>query len=342
MTDRPVVLMTLPIPDPAQETIAEVADIRVLGLLPDEAELSRALAEDVDVFCSQLRDPVTAKVLLGASSRLRGICNYAAGFDNIDVPAATRRGVWVTNTPDVVTAPTAELTIALMLAAARRLVEGDGEMRAGRFTGWRPDYLLGTSLVDKRLGLIGLGRIGSAVARAATALRMTVVSARSNRGGHTPPGVTRVDLDELLTTSDVVSLHVPLTPQTRHLIGARELKLMKPTAILVNTSRGPLVDERALAVALSNGVIWSAALDVYEHEPAVAPELLGLANVVLAPHLGTATREARSAMAQACARNVVALLRGDVPPTPVNRPSKRLRTNGHRPDDRSMKDERPP
>lgn len=322
---RPRVLLTLPLPDPAAELIGKVGELRVLGRHPEPAELATELADDVVVFCPQLRDRVTDEVLRHASQRLLGICNYAAGYDNIDVPAATRRGLWVTNTPDVVTQPTAELTITLMLTLARRVVEGDAELRAGRYTGWRPDYLLGMGVAGKRLGIVGLGRIGLEVARMAVALGMTVCHARTDGrpASATPDWVRPVDLAELLATSDVVSLHAPLTEATRHLIGEPELVAMKPRALLVNTSRGPLVDEAALAAALARGDIGGAALDVYEHEPAVHPGLVGLPNTVLAPHIGTATVEARSAMARACAANVVALLSGEVPPTPVNRPEQK-------------------
>jgi glyoxylate reductase len=318
--------MTLPLPAPALEMIAPLAQVQVLGHLPAPDELAAELGDEVDVLCCQLRDRVSREILSSAPARLRGICNYAAGFDNVDVPAATELGVWVTNTPDVVSAPTAELTIGLMLAASRRIVEGDAEVRAGRFTGWRPDYLLGGGLSGKRLGVVGLGRIGAAVARAATALGMSVCTARTDdRPSARPDGsVASVSFGELLATSDIVSLHAPLTVRTRHLIAEAELRTMKSTAILVNTSRGPLVDEAALACALAAGDIWAAALDVYEREPQVHPALLALPNVILAPHLGTATREARADMASSCARNVVALLRGEDPPTPVNRPAARM------------------
>jgi glyoxylate reductase len=322
MSARPVVLATLPLPDPAAEMIGELAQLRVLGRHPDATELAGELARDVVVLCPQLRDRITDDVLAGAGPQLVGVCNYAAGYDNIDVPAATRRGIWVTNTPDVVTQPTAELTITLMLGLARRVVEGDTELRAGRFTGWRPDYLLGMGLAGTRLGIIGLGRIGLEVARIAAALGMSVCHARTDgrAATGTPSWIETVDLAGLLATSDVVSLHAPLTDATRHLIGARELAAMKPNALLVNTSRGPLIDEAALAAALARREIAGAALDVYEQEPSVHPGLVGLSNTVLTPHIGTATVQARAAMARSCAQNVAALLRGQTPPSPVNRP----------------------
>lgn len=314
---RPKVLMTLALPDPARAVISGVADVVVLGFCPSEEELSVLLGDGVSVLCSQLRDTVSERVLERASAEFKGVCNYAAGFDNIDVEAATRRGLWVTNTPDVVTGPTAELTVAMMLAVARRVVEGDSEVRAGRFTGWAPDYLLGTSLAGKRLGIIGCGRIGLAVARIALTLGMEVVAAESQRRGDAP--IERVPLDALLRTSDVVSVHVPLTPETKGMIGPGAIARMKPTAILVNAARGGVVDDAALAHALDDGSIGGAALDVYECEPVVHEALLPMRNVVLLPHLGTATREARAAMADVCARNAVALVRGQAPPDPVNR-----------------------
>jgi glyoxylate reductase len=268
---------------------------------------------------------VTTKVgaaLLESAPDLRIVANVAVGYDNIDVPSARRRGVIVTNTPDVLTEAVADFTMALILAIARRVVEGDRLVRAGGWRGWALDFMLGSELRGKQLGLIGYGRIGRAVARRAEAFGMRVV--RVARGTPAPPEAEGLEaappelpLDELLVSSDVVSLHVPMTPQTRHLVGQRTLARMKRTAYLVNTSRGPVVDEAALAWALRERLIAGAALDVYEHEPAVHPGLLGLENVVLAPHLGSATSETRTAMAELAARNVLEVLAGRPPLTPV-------------------------
>jgi glyoxylate reductase len=231
------------------------------------------------------------------------------GYNNIDVAAARGRGIIVTNTPDILTDATADFTIALILAVTRRLGEGERLIRRRDWTGWALDQLLGMQLGGKQLGIVGYGRIGRAVASRAAAFGMKVA--------HTSRGSDGMPLDRLLATSDVVSLHVPLTPDTRHLIGQPELARMKRTAYLVNTTRGPVVDESALAWALKNRMIAGAALDVYEREPEVHADLLTLENVVLAPHLGSATIETRTAMADLAARNLIAVLTGEPPLTPV-------------------------
>lgn len=254
-----------------------------------------------------LTDRIGAELL--ARPELRVVANYAVGFDNIDIEAASAADVIVTNTPGVLTDATADLAFAGLLAAARRVLEGDALVRAGGFHGWHPTALCGLELSGARLGIVGLGRIGRAVAERARAFGMEVVS--YSRSGGLP-------LDELLETSDVISLHCPLTPETRHLIDARALRRMKPTAILVNTARGPVVDEAALVQALRDGVIASAALDVFEQEPLVHPGLLKLPNVVLLPHLGSATSKARAKMSEMAARNVIAVLAGTEPPNRVN------------------------
>ncbi len=268
-----------------------------------------------------LTDRVDQEVL-AAGADLRIVANIAVGYDNIDVPSASERGIVVTNTPDVLTEATAEMTWALILAMTRRLPEGDRLVRRGAWKGWALDFMLGMELRGKQLGVVGLGRIGGAVASRAPAFGMTV--AHCSAGPPPAPGsplllpeMRALPLDELLATSDVVSLHVPLTPATRHLIGRRALARMKRSAYLVNTSRGPVVDEEALAWALRERLIAGAALDVYEREPAVNAELLSLENVVLAPHLGSATTETRTAMADLAVRNVLAVLGGDPPLTPV-------------------------
>ncbi|NOX37487.1 MAG: D-glycerate dehydrogenase [Calditrichaeota bacterium] len=251
---------------------------------------------------------------------LKIISNMAVGYDNIDVDHATRKGIAVTNTPDVLTDATADLTWALLLAVARRVVEGDRVMRAGQFKGWDPLYMLGADIKGRTLGIIGAGRIGAAVMERSKGWQMKLLFVnRSPRPDlEARLGAQQVDLETLLRQSDFVSLHVPLTPQTRHLIGAKELSLMKPTAYLINTARGPVVDERALVRALQNGQIAGAALDVFEDEPRMTPGLETLDNVVLTPHIGSATVGARSRMAEMAAQNIIRYLNGQKPLSIVN------------------------
>jgi glyoxylate reductase len=249
------------------------------------------------------------RAVVEAGDALKIIANVAVGYNNVDVATAKARGIIVTNTPDVLTDATADFTLTLILAVTRRLGEGERMLRRGAWPGWAFDQLLGMQLHSKQLGIVGFGRIGRAVAARAQAFGMTVA--------HTSRSGAGIPLDRLLATSDVVSLHVPLTPETKHLIGQPELARMKRTAYLINTTRGPVVDEAALAWALKNRLIAGAALDVYEREPEVHPDLLTLETVVLAPHLGSATTETRTAMADLAVRNVVAVLGGGAPLTPV-------------------------
>jgi glyoxylate reductase len=260
-----------------------------------------------------LTDRVTAAVL-DASPDLKVVSNIAVGYDNIDVAAARRRGVVVTNTPDVLTNATAELTWALILAVTRRVAEGDRLVRRHGWKGWALDFMLGTELTGKQLGIIGRGRIGRAVAARAPAFGMTAVFATRERRSADLP---EMSIDELLVSSDVLSIHSPLTDANRHLIDRRSLARMKRSAFLVNTARGPIVDEEALAWALDQRLIAGAALDVYEREPAVVEKLLSLENVVLAPHLGSATRETRTAMIELAIKNAVSVLHGRPALTPV-------------------------
>jgi glyoxylate reductase len=301
-------------------------DVKVVSTSPLPidlaAQLSRARVEipeqwtpvarcdlsDAHALVCLLLDRVDASVIARAP-KLRVIANCAVGYDNVDVAAATAAGIAVTNTPDVLTEATAEFTIALIFAAARRIPEGDRLVRTGQWPGWRLDQLLGIGLAGKTLGIVGLGRIGRAVAQRAEALGMRVI--------HSEPG-SGVPVDELFAESDVVSLHCPLTPETRHLVNAERLRLMKPHAILVNTARGGCIDEGAVADALTAGKLFSAALDVFAHEPAIDPALLVAPRIVLAPHLGSATTEARTQMAQLCANAVKAVLAGQRPPNLVN------------------------
>jgi len=249
------------------------------------------------------------KELLDAAPRLRIVANHAVGYDNVDVPACTARGVWVTNTPDVLTDATADLAWALILALARRLREGERLLRAGEFRGWAPTMLLGRELRDRTLGILGYGRIGRAVARRAEGFGMRVLF--TARGGGVP-------FEELLQLSDVLSIHCPLNARTRHLIGPSELLRMKRGALLINTARGPIVDEAALVAALEAGHLGGAALDVFENEPTVHPGLIGRDDVVLLPHLGSATQETRERMARIALEQIERVMRGERPTTAVN------------------------
>ena len=276
------------------------------GAIPHAELVARVPGKQA--LISMVTDDVDRSVI-EAGDALRVIANVAVGYNNIDVAAARARGIVVTNTPDVLTAATADFTWALILAITRRLGEGERLLRRGDWKGWALDFLPGTEVRGRQLGIVGFGRIGRAVADRAAAFGMSVVHAARSGGG--------MALDRLLSTSDVVSLHVPLTPDTRHLIDQPALARMKRTAYLINTSRGPVVDEAALAWALKNRLIAGAALDVYEREPIVHPDLLPLENVILAPHLGSGTSETRLAMTDLAVRNVLAVLAGQPPLTPV-------------------------
>jgi len=281
---------------------------------------------------SMLNDRID-RVILDAGRDLRVVANVAVGFNNIDVPYATSRGVVVTNTPDVLTEPVADFTWGLILALTRRLAEGDRLVRQGGWKGWAFDFMLGAELRGKQLGIIGFGRIGRAVAARAGAFGMRVAYAGRTDSGMHGRGVQpsrsagaqesglqtaeEMPLDRVLVSSDVVSLHVPLTPDTRHLIDRKALARMKRSAYLINTARGPVVDEAALVWALEERLIAGAALDVYEHEPVVHPDLLRFENALLVPHLASATTETRTAMADLAVQNVIAVLTGQPPLTPV-------------------------
>ena len=278
-----------------------------------------------DAVISLLHDRIDAGVLDAAGAQLQVVANVAVGYDNVDVDAATERGVIVTNTPGVLTDSTADLAMALILIVTRRLGEGERRIRSREPWAWHMFFMLGSSIAGKTLGVIGLGAIGQATARRARAFGMNLVYAGRHRASPETEqalgGARHLELDELLETADVVSIHCPLTPETRHLIDAGRLSRMRSDAYLVNTARGPIVDEVALARALRNREIAGAALDVFEREPEVDPGLLELDNVVLVPHLGSATIETRTAMAMLAARNAIAVLRGEPPQTPVNDPA---------------------
>lgn len=272
---------------------------------------------DAEALVCLLLDRIDAAVL-DRAPRLRVIANCAVGYDNVDVPAATARGIAVTNTPDVLTEATAEFTLALMFAAARRLPEGEALVRSGTWIGWRLDQLLGQPIAGRTLGIVGLGRIGQAVAAKAAALGMQIAYS-GHRDVATPYPARRLPTDELFATADVVSLHCPLTPETRRIVNAERLGRMKPTSIVINTARGGCVDDEALAEALERGTIFAAGLDVFDGEPAIHPRLRSAPRLVLAPHLGSATTETRTSMAQLCADGVVAVLAGERPENLVNK-----------------------
>lgn len=316
--ERPRVLVTRRVHPAGMDMLAEHAVLDVYEAdrpMPREEMLRRI--GDADGMLCHLHDRIDAE-LIAAAPRLRAIAIYAVGHNNVDLAAAGERGIVVTNTPGVLTEATADLTWALLLAAARRIPEGDRFMRAGRFEGWGPNLFLGADVFGRTIGIVGMGSIGSAVAKRARGFGMTVLyHNRTASPREEELGARLVSLNELLERADFVCLHVPLTVETRHLIGAEQLARMKRTAILVNVARGAVVDEEALVRALEDGRIAGAALDVYEHEPEVHPRLLELENVVLAPHLGSATVGTRERMALMAAADLLAALRGQRPLHPV-------------------------
>ncbi len=289
------------------------------GPLTHEELVAALSARPYDAVISLLNDKIDDTVF-GAAPTAKIFANYAVGVDNIDHAAARERGVIITNTPGVLTEAVAEHAVALMLAVARRIPEADRFMRAGKYIGWAPELLLGTELQGKTLGLVGAGRIGQEVARMATAFRMRVVYydvTRNTSLEETYGAVYAATIDDVLRIADIISVHVPLLPTTQHLINAERFAIMKPTAYLINTSRGPIVDEAALVAALEQGTIRGAALDVFEHEPMLASGLVEMENVILTPHIASATDEARNAMAVLAAENVLAVFRGETAPNIV-------------------------
>jgi glyoxylate reductase len=313
----PLVAVTRALPGGALDRLRAVADVSVWpDRLPPSPDDVRAWAAGAVGLVTTLSDRVDAD-LLDACPGLRVVANVAVGYDNLDVAELTRRGIAAANTPGVLTESTADLAWALILAASRRLPEGAAAVRAGEWVTWELDWLLGVDVAGATLGIVGFGRIGAAVARRAAGFGMEVLA--WNRTPKAAEGVTFVPLGELLRRSDIVTLHCALTDETRGLIGADELRAMKPTAVLVNTARGPIVDQRALARALRSGEILAAGLDVVEHEP-IPPddELLSLPNCLVLPHVGSATVVTRSRMADMAVDNVLAVLAGDPPPNCVN------------------------
>ena len=317
---RPVVVLTHPILEPGPTLLKEATELRVMASqYRHPVELLRKAAEGAQGMVTQLMDTINEEVL--STPGLKIVSNVAVGFDNIDVPAATRCGVLVTNTPGILDDTTSDFAFALLMAAGRRVLEGDGFIRSGAFKGWAIDMLLGHDISGATLGIVGFGRIGRGVARRARGFGMRVLYCDEMPA--TPEveaelEVTRADLETLLSEADFVSIHVPLTETTRHLVSTPQLERMKSTAVLVNTSRGPVVDEAALAAALKAQTIFAAGLDVYEREPEVNPELLQLENVVLAPHIASASVRTRSRMSETAVLNCLAGVRGERPPNLLN------------------------
>ncbi|MGZ7032263.1 MAG: 2-hydroxyacid dehydrogenase [Thermoanaerobaculia bacterium] len=306
MPPRPVVVLTAEYAPIAREVLEPHFDI-----VEHPTEHGRSeddmitILSEADGAITLLTDPLTRRVL-ASNPHLRIVANHAVGYNNVDIAAARELGIMITNTPGVLTEATADLTMALMLAVTRRIVEGDEEVRREGRCEWEPMKLHGMGLQGRQLGIIGLGRIGNAVAGRAKAFGMRVIGTRRGESN-----------DELLATSDVVSIHAPLTAETHHLIDRRALTAMKRGAYLINTARGPIVDEEALCDALDSGRLRGAGLDVYEHEPEVNPRLLAMKNVVILPHIGSATEEARTAMAFLAATDVLRYLQGQMPLHPV-------------------------
>ena len=319
---KPRIFVTRRIPQEGLEILKRCCQVEVSdydGVIPRSLLLEKV--KDTDGLLVLLTDMIDKKVIVAAGKKLRVISNYAVGYNNIDVVEATKRGIMVTNTPGVLTETTADLAWALLMCIGRRIVEGDKLVRAGKFRGWEPMLLLGTDIHESTLGLIGFGRIGQAMARRAKGFNLKVIYYDREP---VPPiiekelGASYVSFDELLRKSDFISVHVPLTEETFHLIGQEEFSMMKKESYLINTARGPIIDEKALVKALKDGVIRGAALDVFENEPAIEQELMALDNVVIVPHIGSASYRTRTKMAIMAAKNLISALKGERPEFLVN------------------------
>ena len=319
---KPRIFVTRRIPQEGLEILKRCCQVEVSdydGVIPRSLLLEKV--KDTDGLLVLLTDMIDKKVIVAAGKKLRVISNYAVGYNNIDVVEATKRGIMVTNTPGVLTETTADLAWALLMCIGRRIVEGDKLVRAGKFRGWEPMLLLGTDIHESTLGLIGFGRIGQAMARRAKGFNLKVIYYDREP---VPPiiekelGASYVSFDELLRKSDFISVHVPLTEETFHLISQEEFSMMKKESYLINTARGPIIDEKALVKALKGGVIRGAALDVFENEPAIEQELMNMDNVVIVPHIGSASYRTRTKMAIMAAKNLISALRGERPEFLVN------------------------
>lgn len=315
------VYVARPIPEVGVDLLKTKFDVEVN---PENKVLSKDELKEavrgVDAILSLLTDKINGEVLDAAGSQLKVVANYAVGYDNIDVEAAKQKNVMVTNTPGVLTEAVTEHAIGLMFAAAKSVVGADKYTRGGEYKQWEPKGFLGPQITGKTLGVVGLGRIGSMVAQVAHAgLKMNILyfDVKRNEEFESRVEAKYKELDDILKEADFISIHVPLLPATKHLINAEKLKLMKKSAVLINTSRGPVVDEIALVEALKNKEIWAAGLDVYENEPELSPGLADLPNVVLTPHTASATFEARDAMSKIAAENIIAVLEGQTPPNLV-------------------------
>jgi len=319
---KPKVIVTRKLPDPVETRMRELFDteLNLTDAPMTRAQLSEAVAR-ADVLAPTITDKIDATLLDRAGPQLKLIANFGAGIDHIDVAAATERGITVTNTPGVLTEDTADLTMALIMAVARRIVEGANVTQAGDFTGWTPTWMMGHRITGKRLGIIGMGRIGQAVARRARAFGLQIHY--HNRKPVSPRIADELEatywesLDQMLGRTDIVTVHSPHTPATYHLLSARRLKLLQPHAILINTARGEIIDETALAELLKSGAIAGAGLDVFEFEPKINPKLLGLPNAVLLPHMGSATIEGRVDMGEKVIINIRTWMDGHKPPDRV-------------------------
>jgi glyoxylate reductase len=317
--DKPLLYVSRLLPDPVMAIIHDRFSLvqEPLDAAPAPSAIQDGLRQ-ADAAIITLTDRIDADTI-DRALRLKVLANYAVGYNNIDLHAANRRGLIVTNTPDVLTDATADLTWALLLATARRIVEGDQFVRSGHWTGWAPTQLLGAAVSGKTLGIIGMGRIGQAVAHRGVGFRMKVLY-HSRRAAVPPSDLLhweRRTFSDLLSKADFVTIHVPLTTETHYLIGMQELTQMRKTAILINTARGPIIDETALAAALRNGTIAGAGLDVFEQEPKLHPDLASLQQVVLLPHLGSATLTTRMEMGMICLKNIEAVLGGRSAPNQV-------------------------
>jgi glyoxylate reductase len=321
-TKKPLVIVTRKLPEQVETRMRELFDARLnLDDTPMTAAQLLEAMTSADVLVPTITDHIDAGLIAKAGPNLKLIANFGAGVDNIDVQAATNRGILVTNTPGVLTEDTADMTMALILAVPRRLVEGVAALEEDRFRGWSPNWMLGNRLQGKRLGIVGMGRIGQAVARRARAFGLQIHYHNRKQVG---PDIEQEleatywdSLDQMLARMDIVSVNCPHTPATYHLLSARRLKLMKPSAYIVNTARGEVIDENVLALMLEKGELSGAGLDVFENEPAVNPKLLKARNVVLLPHMGSATIEGRIDMGEKVIVNIRSLVDGHKPPDRV-------------------------
>jgi len=314
------IFVTRKIPEPGLDLLRKEYELEIYEYdrVPTKQEIIKGLRGKDGLLCL-LTDPIDGDVIY-SEPKLKMIASYAVGYNNIDIQAATKRGIPVSNTPEVLTDTTAEMTWALLFSVARRIAEGDRFTRTGKFNGWSPMLMLGQDVSNKTLGIIGAGRIGTTFALKSKGFNMKVlyVDERQNTILERELGAKKVSFDDLIKRSDYISVHVPLVPSTRHLIGEKELRMMKENAIIINTSRGPVIDEKALAKALKEKRIFGAGLDVYEQEPMIEKELLELDNVVLQPHSASATTETRTKMAIMVAENMIAGLSGKIPPNCIN------------------------